>query len=70
LTLLRQEIDWAFDFALASGWQQYRGKNGDDGDDHQQFDQGKAALKSWFRIHDPDVCDCVFKRFLGHTRIS
>src|SRR5205814_4963408 len=32
--------------------QKHAGENGDDGDDDQQFDQGEASLKSWFRIHD------------------
>ena len=36
-------------FGLAQGRQQHRRQNGDDGDDHKQFDQReRALLTTWF----------------------
>lgn len=37
-------------FDLRNGRQQQRGENSDDGDDHQQFDQGKTG--SMFALHN------------------
>jgi len=37
-----------FRFGFAQRWQQHGSQNRDDGDDHQQFDQGEATLKFRF----------------------
>jgi hypothetical protein len=36
----------AVGFGAAQGWQQHRGKNTDDPNNHQQFEQGKCIRAS------------------------
>ena len=51
-------------FCLGQGRQQHSGKNGDDGDDHQQFDEGEtvalvaltASQRCRIGVHAKKVC--------------
>lgn len=37
--------------SLGQRWEEQPGQNGDDGNDHQQFDEGKTGVNFW-RFHD------------------